>query len=272
MTKSGILYLVATPIGNLEEITIRALNTLKSVNYIYAEDTRQSIKLLSSYQISTPLRSLYNKGMIVKVDEIISLLNNGNNIAIISDAGVPIISDPGYEVLAKLPSDIMISPIGCPNAAISALISSRLPASPFLFLGFLTRKKEQAILSEYLNFKGAIIIYESPLRVINTLDIISKVFNNPKVCIAREISKVHEEFITDWVDNILLNKVQIQGECVIIIYNEIKDQAIDINQLITDYLKKGYANKEIIKLIKMQTKASHSEIYDLIIKRSNHEK
>ncbi len=268
----GTLFLVATPIGNLEEITPRAIKTLREVNYIYAEDTRVSIKLLTHYNITTPLRSLYLKQMVVKTNEIINHLLNGCNVAIISDAGVPLISDPGFELTQLLPQDIKISPIGIPNAAISALIASRLPANPFLFLGFLPRKKEKGLLINYLNFKGTIILYESPLRIINTLKIIKDVFNEVKVALAKEITKLHEEIITANISDVIANISEPKGEYVIIIYNNPGEENIDINNLIEKYLSKNYSTKEIIKLIKIQTKYTHSQIYDLIIKRRPHEK
>ncbi|GMO65438.1 MAG: 16S rRNA (cytidine(1402)-2'-O)-methyltransferase [Endomicrobiia bacterium] len=229
--KKGILYIVPTPIGNLEDITLRALRVLKVCDLIACEDTRKSLKLLSHFGISKSLISFHSYNEHHKVEYIINKLLNGNEIALVSDAGMPCISDPGY-ILVKLAIEkyIRIEVLPGASALITALIGSGLPVDGFVFCGFLKRKsgKIKKELSNLLNLKKTIIFYESPHRIIKTIGICEDVFGkNAKICLAREITKKFEEFIRGSIEEILesiKSKRDFLGEFVVLIYPEIKCQ------------------------------------------------
>ena len=193
-----ILYLVATPIGNLEDMTYRAIHILKSVDKIYAEDTRNSRILLSHYDIKTHLESYHEFNQDIKTDVIVEELKSGKNIAIITDAGLPVISDPGYKIVKEaIKEGIAVSTIPGASAGISALIASGLAPKPYTFIGFLdsksnTRKNE---LNEYKYLKSTLIFYEAPHRINETLKDVLEVLGDRDVCIARELTKKYEEYI-----------------------------------------------------------------------------
>ena len=195
---NGKLYLVATPIGNLEDITLRALRILKEVDYIAAEDTRNTLKLLNHFEISKPLISYHRHNEETKSDRLIEKLNNGENIALVSDAGTPGISDPG-EVIAKraIEENIEVIPIPGACAAINALIASGLNTKEFVFFGFLplNKKLRKEKLDEINKSEKTIIIYEAPHKMKNTLTDLKNILNNRKIVLARELTKIHEEFI-----------------------------------------------------------------------------
>lgn len=227
--ENGTLYVVPTPIGNLEDITLRALRVLKECDLIACEDTRKSLKLLSHFGISKSLISFHSYNERHKVEYIINKLLNGNNIALVSDAGMPCISDPGY-VLVKLAIEkyIRVKVLPGASAVMTALIGSGLPVDGFIFCGFLKRKpaKIRKELSNLLNLKKTIIFYESPHRIVKTIDICKDVFGrNAEICLAREITKKFEEFIRGSIEGILesiKNKRDLLGEFVVLIYPEIK--------------------------------------------------
>ena len=227
--ENGTLYIVPTPIGNLEDITLRALRVLKECDLIACEDTRKSLKLLSHFGISKSLISFHSYNERHKVEYIINKLLNGNNIALVSDAGMPCISDPGY-VLVKLAIEkyIRVKVLPGASAVMTALIGSGLPVDGFIFCGFLKRKpaKIRKELSNLLNLKKTIIFYESPHRIVKTIGICKDVFGrNAEICLAREITKKFEEFIRGSIEGILesiKNKHDLLGEFVVLIYPEIK--------------------------------------------------
>jgi len=217
----GILYAVATPIGNLEDITLRALRILKEVDLIGAEDTRKTRKLLSHYEIHTPVTSYYGRES--KADYLIAALNRGKNVAIVSEAGTPGISDPGYPLIKRaIENGITVQSVPGPCAAISALVVSGLPTDGFIFTGFLPRKKGKSIkrLKELFNFEKTIIFYESPNRLIATLDAIKENFGDVNVVIARELTKKFEEVVRGSIDDVLsvLAGKKIRGEVIILIH------------------------------------------------------
>lgn len=191
-----MLYIVATPIGNLEDITLRAIRTLKEVDYIAAEDTRHSSILLNKYEIKKPAISFHAFSDNRKLQEILQLLREGKNIALISDAGTPGISDPGY-VLVKAAREqgIQVVPIPGPSAVLAALSASGLPTHQFLYLGFLPMKKgRQTLLESLKTEERTIVFYESPHRLLKTLGELTEKFGDRSLCIARELTKIHEEF------------------------------------------------------------------------------
>ena len=203
---SGKLYLVATPIGNLEDITFRALRILKEVNLIAAEDTRNTLKLLNHYEITKPLISYHRHNEEIKKDNLIDKLKNGENIAIVTDAGTPGISDPG-EVIVKEAIENNIEVISIPGAcaAINALICSGLDTKEFVFLGFLpiNKKLRKIKLEEIKNENKTLILYEAPHKMKDTLQDLKSILDNRKVVLARELTKIHEEFIRGNIDEVI---------------------------------------------------------------------
>jgi len=217
----GILYAVATPIGNLEDITLRALRILKEVDLIGAEDTRKTRKLLSHYGIHTPVTSYYGRES--KADYLIAALKRGKNVAIVSEAGTPGISDPGYPLINRaIENGITVQSIPGPCAAISALVVSGLPTDGFIFTGFLPRKKGKLIkrLKELFNFEKTIIFYESPNRLAATLEAVKENFGDVNVVIARELTKKFEEVIRGSIDHVMTQLMgrKIKGEVIILIH------------------------------------------------------
>ncbi len=192
----GVLYIVSTPIGNLEDITLRALRTLKEVNLIAAEDTRHTRRLLAHYEIGTPTTSYFEGNQIQKGERLVARLKGGESIALVSDAGTPTISDPGYRLLARcIEADIPIIPIPGPSACIAAASVAGLPLHNFVFEGFLSpksgRRKRQ--LAELREEKRTLIFYESPHRILSFLQDVLEVFGDRRVSVARELTKKFEE-------------------------------------------------------------------------------
>ncbi|MDR0822314.1 MAG: 16S rRNA (cytidine(1402)-2'-O)-methyltransferase [Endomicrobium sp.] len=226
---SGKLFIVPTPIGNLEDITIRALRVLKECGLIACEDTRQSIKLLNHFEISKPLISFYSYNQQKRVPEIINKILNGSDIALISDAGMPAISDPGYILVkAAIDNGIIIEVLPGASAAITALVGSGLPTDGYIFCGFLKKKsgKMKKELSQAASLDKTIIFYESPHRIIKTVELCLEVFGaQAQMCIAREITKKFEEYIRGNIESVikqLKSKKEILGEMVVLIYGKIK--------------------------------------------------
>ena len=222
---SGTLFLVSTPIGNLRDISTRAIKTLGFVDLIAAEDTRVSGRLLKEYNITTKMISFYEQNEKNKLLEIIDRLKCGKNIAIISDAGTPTISDPGYRLVRQAHLDkIKVSAIPGPSSVINALSISGLPTDHFYFEGFLPRKKGRLTRFKFLaTLPSTIVIFESPMRLIKTLKDIDKYIGNRIVCICREMTKMHEEIFRGSVWKTLnhfQNKATIKGEIVLLIAKE----------------------------------------------------
>ena len=273
----GKLYLVATPIGNLEDITIRALNVLKEVDLIAAEDTRHTLGLLNHFEISKPLISYYKQTEKVKSEILIKKLLDGKNIAVVSDAGTPGISDPGEEIVkAAIEYNIEIVPIPGACAFVNALIASGLSTREFCFIGFLSaNKKEKKEKLEEIKYETkTIILYEAPHKLKNTLECILEILGNRKIVLARELTKIHEEFIRDNVSNILEKIDEIRGEFVILIEgNSESKNDVELSKLNEKSLKdhyKYYENmglekKEIIKKIAKDRGKSKNEIYQYFI-------
>lgn len=222
----GTLYIVATPIGNLEDITFRAIRILKEVDYVLCEDTRTTQNLLDKYEIKAKTMSYHAHSSDGKELAIINLLKAGKNLALVSDAGTPCISDPGVMLVSKVRSefgsDAKISPIPGPSALISALSASGISSAEFTFLGFLPHKKgREKIFKEISEMKRVVVFYESPHRIMKTLSSLDKYLPNSKVMIAREITKQFEEFVADKPGKLLEffneNKVKQKGEFVVIV-------------------------------------------------------
>lgn len=272
----GKLYLVATPIGNLEDITLRALKILKEVDLIAAEDTRHTLKLLNHFEIKKPLISYYKQTEKIKSDILIDKLFEGKNIALVSDAGTPGISDPGAEIVKKaIENNIEINPIPGACAAINGLIASGLDTTEFHFIGFLpvNKKEKKEKLEKISKINSTLIFYEAPHKLIKTLESIKEVLGDRNIVLARELTKIHEEFIRGKISEIINNYKEIKGEFVIIVEkNEIVDEnKIILNNLTLEehykyYEEKGLEKKEIIKKIAKDKNTNKNEIYQYFLK------
>ena len=262
----GILYLVATPIGNMSDITLRALEVLKSVDKIYAEDTRNSINLLKHYNITTHLESYHEFNQETKTDDVINEIKSGKNIALISDAGLPVISDPGYKIVAEARKQgLRVSTIPGPSAGISALIASGIAPMPYTFYGFLDSKHSKRIqeLNDLKYVNHTIIFYEAPHRLNETLTDMYDILGNRYICIARELTKTFEEYIeTTLEDAIKLDPLK--GEIVLILEgykdNDV-DKSIDPIDRIEELIKLGYKPNEAIKEASKQLNLDKKELY-----------
>lgn len=275
---SGKLYLVATPIGNLEDITIRALNVLKEVDLIAAEDTRHTLGLLNHFEISKPLISYYKQTEKARSEILIEKLKEGKNIAVVSDAGTPGISDPGEEIVkSAIENNIEIIPIPGACALVNALIASGLSTREFSFIGFLSAvKKEKKDKLEEIKYETrTLILYEAPHKLKGTLELILEVLGDRKIVLARELTKIHEEFIRGSVCSILERIDEIKGEFVILIEGSEqskKDIENDnLNSLTLEehykmYENQGLEKKEIIKKIAKDRNVSKNEIYQYFLK------
>lgn len=269
----GKLYLVATPIGNLNEISKRALDVLNMVDIIACEDTRNSLKLLTHFDIHTKMISYHNFNEEIKTKEIINLLNEGKNIALISDAGYPLISDPGYELVNQvIKEDIEIMTISGPNAALNALVASGLNNNHFLFYGFLNSKKSQAKkeLESLKDFPYTIIFYEAPHRINSTLKLALEVLGDRKAVIARELTKIHEEYIRDNLSK-LVELENLKGEIVLLIEgNNLKEEYdLDlIKEEINELINKDIKIKDVVEMISSKYKLPKNQIKDLIYNKS----
>ncbi len=275
----GKLYLVATPIGNLEDITIRALNVLKQVDLIAAEDTRHTLGLLNHFEISKPLISYYKQTEKSRSEVLIEKLKEGKNIAIVSDAGTPGISDPGEEIVKlAIQNNIEIIPIPGACALINALIASGLSTREFSFIGFLsTIKKEKKEKLEEVKFETrTLILYEAPHKLKGTLEQIFETLGNRNIVLARELTKIHEEFIRGTVSEILDRIDEIKGEFVILVEgNNISKKDLELSNLknlsleehYSRYENQGLDKKEIIKRIAKDRNVNKNEIYQYFIKK-----
>lgn len=219
--QSGILYLIATPIGNLEDITLRALDTLRKVDLIAAEDTRHALILLQRYEIRKPLVSYFEENENRRSQELLGKLLNGQTIALITDAGTPLLSDPGFQIVRKaIDASIPVVPIPGPSSILTALMASGLATDRFVFEGFLPRKKgRRTRLSELASEPRTMIFFESPHRILKTLNDLLAIFGDRQAVCAREMTKIYEEFQRDLL-SALIKHFEIhspKGEFVIVV-------------------------------------------------------
>ena len=273
--EKGNLYLVATPIGNLEDITFRAIKILKEVDLIAAEDTRQTLKLLNHYEISKPLISYHRHNEEVKKDVIINKIKEGQDIAIVTDAGTPGISDPGEEVVKEaIANGINVIPIPGACAMINAIIASGLSTKEFSFYAFLplNKKLRKEKLEEIREERKTIIIYEAPHRIIETLREIQSYLGNRNCVVAKEITKIHETFYRGKVSDVLAQIGTPKGEYIILIDGNKEDKQNNLNLLSLEehyeyYKSNGMDKKEIIKAIAKDRKVPKNEIYQYFINK-----
>lgn len=272
---SGTLYLVATPIGNLEDMTFRAVRILKEADIICCEDTRVTKKLTMHYDIDTPLKNYHEHNHEKVITEIMQLLQSGENIALVSDAGLPLISDPGYElVVVAREHGIKVETIPGANAALTALMTSGISSYSFLFDGFLPRKEaeKKERLIHLMSLPHTSIIYESPFRVKHTLETIMKIDDHRTVAIARELTKKFEQVETDTVSNLfdrLEHDINLKGEFVIVIEGSTGDNDVNwwsdlsIEAHVNHYVKEGLRNKEAIKQVALDRDMKKNEVYQI---------
>ena len=264
---SPTLYLIPTPIGNLEDITLRAINILKKVEVIFCEDTRVTALLLNHLDIKKKLISSHKFNESMNDDKLLEYLNNGVDVGLVTDRGTPIISDPGYELVkVAISNNFNVVALPGPTAFVPALITSGLSPQPFLFYGFLNSKesKMKKELEELKNEKATIIFYEAPHRIQSTLSIIRDILGNRNACISREISKKFEEIYRGTIDELLLETIEIKGEIVLIVAGNNEANHYDhltIIEHVNLYIKEGYSSKDAIKKVSNDRGLNKSEVY-----------
>ena len=279
---TGTLYLVSTPIGNLEDITLRAIRTLKEVDLIAAEDTRQTIKLLNHFGISKPMTSFFRHNESQKGEYIVNKLLAGENIALVSDAGTPGISDPGEELAAlAVAKGITVSPIPGPVAAISGIIVSGLPTARFTFEGFLPMNKKIRLerLDSLKEEVRTMVFYEAPHKLTNTLKDLYKAFGNRKIVLARELTKMYEEIIRTNLEAavLLYEEHSPRGEFVLIMEGcpQSTDNSdfdwcdLSVKQHVQAYIELGSDQKDAMKKTAKDRNINKKDVYKDLIKEKN---
>ncbi|MGM9947025.1 16S rRNA (cytidine(1402)-2'-O)-methyltransferase [Floccifex sp.] len=272
-TQQACLYLVPTPIGNLSEMTKRCLETLEMVDIIACEDTRNTNKLLMAYNIKKPLLSHHEHNQKESIPKIISFLQEGKNVAIVSDAGYPLLSDPGQNLVKEvIAQDIPVISMSGANAAMNALVASGLSTQHYLFFGFLDSKssKRKKELEELKEFPYTLIFYEAPHRIENCLEDILEVFGNRNICLARELTKLHEEYIRGCIQEVLSICSSLKGEMVLVIEGYTKEESIDFNvafQKVDAYIESGLKTKQAIQCVAKEMHIKKNELYDLYHKK-----
>jgi 16S rRNA (cytidine1402-2'-O)-methyltransferase len=264
------LFVVSTPIGNLKDITYRAIEILNEVDFILAEDTRTSSTLLNHYQIKKPLISYHEFNKEEQSNRIISLLQNQKNLALISDAGTPGINDPGYEIIKEvIKNGFHVVSIPGASAILAALVTSGLIIQPFTFIGFLPRKKSAMIdhLSTYIYRPETLVIYESPQRIDKTLQVLLDVLGNRMISIARELTKTFETIMRTDLQSAILEEQNPKGEYVIIVEGntqKLSTQFGSVEEHYMHYLTLGYTQKDAMKQVSKDRNITKSEVYQII--------
>ncbi|PLR65721.1 16S rRNA (cytidine(1402)-2'-O)-methyltransferase [Bacillus sp. UMB0893] len=271
----GSLYLVPTPIGNLEDMTFRAINILKEVDLIAAEDTRETKKLCNHFEIDTHLISYHEHNKESSGHKILELMKQGKNIALVSDAGMPIISDPGDQLVNEiLAENGKVIPLPGANAALTALIASGITPQPFFFFGFLNRqrKEKKKQLEELSKRTETIIFYESPHRLKETLSVMSEILGDRRICLSRELTKRFEEFIRGSISEAIKwsEENQIRGEFCLIVEGQDQNDAVpeeewwsslSLQEHVAHYVKEGSSSKEAIKQVSKERNVPKRDVY-----------
>ncbi len=278
----GTLYLCATPIGNLEDMTFRCVRILKEVDIIAAEDTRNSIKLLNHFEIKTPMTSYHEYNKIEKGRKLVERLLNGENIALITDAGTPGISDPGEELVAMChEAGITVTAVPGPAACITALTMSALPTRRFAFEAFLPsdKKERQRILASLEDETRTIVMYEAPHRLVRTLEALKETLGDRRISICRELTKRHETvFLTTIGEAIAYYEAnEPKGECVLVIEGRSADELLreeqaqwkklSVAEHVDMYMKKGMSKKEAMKQAAKDRGVSRRDIYQRLLEK-----
>src|SRR5690625_338368 len=275
--RHGKLFVVPTPIGNLDDMTFRAVDTIKQVNVVLAEDTRHTKKLLHHFQIKQALISYHEHNRMQRIPQIIEKLQQGEQIALVSDAGTPGISDPGFELVeAVIDADYNVIVLPGANAAVTALVGSGLSMQPFLFYGFLPRKQRalETVLTELSDERATLLFYESPNRLLTTLRAMKEHFHERHVVIARELTKVYEQYIRGTISEVIdyIKRHPLRGECVLIVegadevtlekHTSLWWSSLTIKQHVEHYEReKGVSHKEAMRLVAKDRQLSRRDIY-----------
>ena len=282
-SKKGTLYIVGTPIGNLKDITLRAIETLKSVDVILAEDTRQTLKLLNHFGIQKFLISYHRHNEDEKIKKVVEFLDSGKNLSLVSDAGMPIISDPGQNLIRYLiNNNYNVVTIPGVTALITAIVKSGFDSTRFTFEGFLSvnKKQRKTRLESLKNETRTMIFYEAPHKILATLKNMYETFGNRNICIARELTKIHEEYLhTDFKEAIdRIEKYGIKGEIVLIIEGKdesiLKDEEeekvknISSVDLVKKYISEGMNKKDAIKEVAKLKGVNKNVVYQECIKEN----
>ena len=266
---SGTLYIVATPIGNLEDITTRAIRILGEVDLIACEDTRQTRKLLDRYSIAKPLVSYHEHNEQARSADLLRELEAGKNIALVSDAGTPLIADPGYRLVEQARNrGIAVCPIPGPSALVTALSASGLPTDSFSFHGFLPAKKGQRrrLLEDLRPSQATLVFYEAPHRILGALEDIEEILGPRPVVLARELTKIHEEFLNDTAAGLretLGKRPAVKGEITLMIGKGETAQADDtpLAEAVEKLVESGVARMDALKTVARQRGLSKREVY-----------
>jgi 16S rRNA (cytidine1402-2'-O)-methyltransferase len=269
----GKLFVCATPIGNLKDITLRVLETLKEVNLIAAEDTRQTRKLLTRYGIKTPLTSYHEHNEVTKGKELLRKLEGGQDIALVSDAGMPGLADPGHRLIKTcLEVGIGVEVLPGPSAFLTALVVSGLPTDSFIYRGFLPRKKSERVraLKEFSNEKRTLVFYESPHRLEGLLVDALEVLGDRRMVLARELTKKFEEIIRGSISQVLerLREGKLKGEMVVVMEGVGKEKSlVDIGSLgsrVIWLMREGFTRREAVKKIAEEEGVSPRMLYEAV--------
>ncbi|MCX7831495.1 MAG: 16S rRNA (cytidine(1402)-2'-O)-methyltransferase [Actinobacteria bacterium] len=272
--KKGTLYIVPTPIGNLKDITLRAIEVLKNVDFIFAEDTRETIKLLRQFGIKTEVAT-YLGGYHKKIEEILRLIFSGKDIAIVSDRGTPCVNDPGYELVAKAyENKVKVVPLPGPNAAITALEASGFPTDEFFYLGFFPKKGKQrkSIIEFIARERRTVVFYESPKRLLSTLKDLQIEIGDDRFCfIARELTKAHEELIRGRLSEViekLQSRSRVLGEFVVVLgpsekIENLESEAVKLARLLTN---EGLQPKKAAKIASNIFNVKQRVIYEYLLR------
>ena len=264
----GLLYLIATPIGNLEDITLRALRVLREADLIACEDTRQTGKLLAHFGVDKPMVSYHEHNEAARTQELVAKLEGGANIALVSDAGTPLVSDPGYRlVTAAIAAGIRVVPIPGASAVLSALVTAGLPTDAFRFGGFLPVKTGQRrkVLERLRAEDSTLIFYEAPHRILDTLSDVSAVYGKRSVVVARELTKIHEEFLRGTAEEVreqLAARPSVKGEITLLIGKgapEVEDTPVE--EAVRELEQKGVPRMDAIKQVARERGLSKREVY-----------
>ena len=266
------LYIVATPIGNLEDITLRALRTLKEVGIIAAEDTRKTRRLLTAYGIKTPLTSYHEHNKKAKLTRLLNLLQE-KDVALVSEAGMPGLSDPGYElIVAAIQQGISVVPIPGSSVIVTALVISGLPANQFIYLGFLPRKKgeRKRLLESIAHQPRTIIAFESPHRLVTTLGDLIEVLGDRKIAISRELTKIHEEVFRGTISEAIEHFITPRGEFTLVIEGKAEATKPELTPEVIEEIRRlhrqGMSAKEAIAQLSLVTGLSRKELYQAWLK------
>ena len=277
MERVSNIYFVPTPIGNMKDITLRALEVLENSDIIYCEDTRNSQNLLKFHNINTKLISYHKFNESERVEEIISNIENGKTVSVISDAGMPIINDPGFVILQEVIKkgiSYEILPGAC--ALINGICGSGFDATNFVYMGFVpkTESEREKFFKNFKDMSVTGIFYESPHRLLKTLKSLYAQFGNINVCVCRELTKLFEEYKRGCIDEIIsyYEEKGVKGEIVLVIEKIVDEkETFDVASEIFQLKKEGYSNKDIVKILKDNFNISKNEAYELVLNFENKE-